>query len=97
MKEAATPYENRGAGDVVDEELYSCRWAMEVGRAHCCCEGGFVRLLAREGYVRLLRPVERWAQNVGMTYSAKAILFDAAVTSVVADMRRAAMSMAAKE
>lgn len=32
-----------------------------------------------------------------MTFSAKATLFNAAVANVVADMRRAAMSMPAKE
>jgi hypothetical protein len=94
VKDAAIPYENRGGGDVADEELYSCRFAMGVRRLCCRCEGAFVR---REGVVRFLRPVDRWAQSVGMAYSAKAILFDAAVTNVLADMRRAAMSMAAKD
>jgi hypothetical protein len=53
--------------------------------------------LARDEFVRLLRPVGRWAQSVGMTHSANASLFDAAVTNVLADMRRAAMSMVAND
>lgn len=55
VKEAAIPYENRGGGDVADEELYSCRLAMGVGRLCCRCEGGFVRLLASDEFVRFLR------------------------------------------
>lgn len=88
------PYENRGGGCAA---LDSCRLAMGVGRLYCLRDGVFVRLLARDEFVRLLRPVGRWAQSVGMTHSANASLFDAAVTNVLADMRRAAMSIVAKD
>lgn len=97
MKEAAIPYENRGGKDEPDEELDSCCLAMGVGRLYCGCEGCFVRLFAKDEFVRPLRPLSLWAQSVGMTHSANAILFDAAAANVLADIRRAAMSMAAKD